>query len=93
MEEYQWDNTLDKIIPNDEENYLEEIDIHLIQHTNEFTVRNIYYKDKDHGRYAINIGSFDITEVLGRPRTIGDGNESLKKTILKKGSSEREREN
>ena len=46
---------------------MEEIDKHWIQHTDDYDTRNKYYKDEDHGWYAINVGSFDIAGDLSRP--------------------------
>ena len=48
-----------------------------MQHTEDYNTRNKYYKDDDDGRYAINFGSFIITEVLRRSRLMEDGNELL----------------
>ena len=76
-EGYVWDEGLDKVIPTREDNYLEEIDKHWIQHTEDYDTRNKHYKDEDHGGYVINVGSFDIDGALGRPRLMEDGNESL----------------
>ena len=69
IEEYKWDEGLDKVIPTGEDNYLEEIDRHWIQHIEDYDTRNKHYKDNDHGGYAIN--------VVLRPRLTDDGNESL----------------
>ena len=74
---YKWDNELDKVIPTGTENYLEEIDRRWIQHTDDCDTRNKYYRDANHGEYAINVGSYDIAEALGRPYFMEDGNESL----------------
>ena len=63
-EGYQWDNTLNKVNPTGAYNYLEESDRHWIQHIDEFTMRNKYYKHDDHGGYAINVESFDISGAL-----------------------------
>ena len=43
---YQWDNTLNKVNRTGAYNYLEEIDRHWIQHTDNFTMRNKQYKGK-----------------------------------------------
>ena len=51
-------------------------------------MRNNHYKDEDHESYAINIGSFNISGILGRPRIIEVGNEYLQTTGLKKCLSE-----
>ena len=76
-EGYKWDSTLDKVVPIDMENYLEDIDRHWIQHTDDCTMRDKKYKEEDHGGYAINVGVFDIEGALGNPRIMEDGNESL----------------
>ena len=76
-EGYAWDEGLGNVIPTREDNYLEEIDRHWMQHTEDYNTRNKHYKDEDHGGYAINVGSFDIEGGLGRLRLIEDGNESL----------------
>ena len=74
---YKWDSTLDKVVPTVTDNYLEDIDRHWIQHTDDCTMRNKKYKEEDHGGYAINVGAFDIDGTLGNPRIMEDGNESL----------------
>ena len=76
-EGYACDEELDKVIPTREDNYLDEIDRHWIQHTEDYDTRNKHYNDEDHGGYAINMGSFDIEGALERPRLMEDGNESL----------------
>ena len=68
---------MDKIIPTREDNYLEEIDRHWIQHTEAYGKRNKHYKEEDYGGYAINVAYFDIEGALGRPHPMKDGNESL----------------
>ena len=65
------------VIPTGEDNYLEEIDRHWIQHIEDYDTRNKHYKDNDHGGYAINVVFLDVEESLGRPRLMDDGNESL----------------
>ena len=76
-EGYKWDDALAKIIPTGEGNYLEEIDKHLIHHTIDYNTRNKYYKNEDHGGYAINVGSFDIAGALRRSHLMKDDNASL----------------
>ena len=76
-EDYKWDNTLDKEVPTGIENYLEDIDRHWIQHTDDCTMQNKKYKEEDYSGYAINVGGFDIEGALGNPRIMKDGNESL----------------
>ena len=39
-EGYKWDSTLDKMVPIGMENYLEDIDRHWIQHTDDCTMQN-----------------------------------------------------
>ena len=76
-EGYQWKHILDKFIPTGVGNFLEDIDSHWIQHTDDFIICNKHYKEEDQGGYTINVGSFDITGTLSRSRIIGDGNKSL----------------
>ena len=59
------------------ENYLEDIDRHWIQHTDDCTMQNKQYKGEDHGGYAINVGAFGIAGALGNHRIMEDGNELL----------------
>ena len=68
---------MDKVIPTGADNCLEEIDRHLIEHTDEFTMRDKHYKDDDQWGYVINVGSFNIKEELEWPRIIEDGNDYL----------------
>ena len=74
---YEYDEGLDKVISTGDDNYIEEIDMHWIQHTEDYDTRNKYNKDENHGCYAINIGSFDIEGALERPRLMEYRNESL----------------
>ena len=76
-EGYKWGSSLDKVVPTCIENYLEDIDRHWIQDTDDCTIRNKQYEEEDHGGYAINVGAFDIAGALDNPRTIEDDNESL----------------
>ena len=39
-EGYKWDHTLDKVVPTSKDTYLEDIDRHWIQHTDDCTMRN-----------------------------------------------------
>lgn len=86
--EYQWDSTFDKVIHTNADNYLEEIDRYWIQYTDDFTMRNIYYKDEDREGCATIVGSFDMTGTLGRPRIMEDNNEPLPTMELNKGLNE-----
>ena len=74
IEGYKWDNTLDKAVPTGINKSLEEIDRHQIQHKDDFTMRNTYYKEADYGGYVINVESFDIVGALERPLIMKDGN-------------------
>jgi len=76
-EGYNWDEELDKFIPTGIDNYLEEIGRHWIQHTDDYDTRNKHYREEDHGKYAINVISFDISGALDWPHLVEDGNESL----------------
>ena len=76
-EGYQWDSTLDRVVSTGIDNYLEENDRHWIKHTDDFTIRNKQYKEKDHACYAINVEFIDIVGELGKPRIMEDDNESL----------------
>ena len=87
-EGYQWNSTVDKVIPIDAKYSLEEIDRHWIQHADDFKMRNKYYKDENYGGYTINIGFFDKSGELGRPRIMEDGNESLQTMGLNRGWSD-----
>ena len=71
---YEWNAGLDKVISTRADNYLEEIDRHWIQYTEDYDTRNKHYKDEGHSGFAINVGSFDIEGALGRPRLMEDGN-------------------
>ena len=75
--EYKWDSILDKVVPIDIDNYLVDIDIHWMQHTDDCTMKNKQYKEEDHGGYTINIGSFDIAGPLDKPRIMEDDNAAL----------------
>ena len=74
-EGYKWDNTLDKVVPTGIENYLEYIDQHWIQYTDDCTMRNKQYKEEYYRCCAINVGAFDIVGALVNPRIMEDGNE------------------
>ena len=87
---YQWDDDLGKVVPIGEDNPLEEVDKHWIQHTDDYPTRNRHYKEEDKGGYAINVGGFDIAGKLARPRIMEDGNESLQTMGLQDKSSPRE---
>ena len=74
IEEYKLDEKSDIVIPTGTNNFLEKIDMHWIQHTDDYDTRNKYYKEEDHGAYTINVGSFHITGFLDRPRLMEDSN-------------------
>ena len=57
------------------DNYLEDIDRHWIQYTDDYTMRNEQLKEEDHGFYAINVDAFNIEGALGNPRIMEDDNE------------------
>ena len=77
IDEYECDDVLHIVVATGADNYLEEIERHWIQHTDDYDTRNKNYRNADHGGYAINARSFDIAGVLGRPRLMKDGNKSL----------------
>ena len=77
IEEYKYDEELDKIIPTRINNFLEEFDRHWIQHIENYDTINKYHREENHGEYANNMELFNMSEVLGRLRLIEDGNESL----------------
>ena len=68
---------MDKVVPTGIDNYLDDIDRHWIQYTDDCKMRNKQYKEEDHEDYAINVGAFGIVGALGNPRIMEDGNESL----------------
>ena len=67
---------MDKVVHTGIENCLEDIDRHWIQYTDDYTMRNVQYKEKNHRGYTISVGFFDISGALGNPRIMEDGNES-----------------
>ena len=77
-EGYKWDEKLDKFIPTGIDNYLEEIDRHWIQHTYDYDTRNKHCREEDHGEYAINVVSFDISGALDKPRLVITNDGSIK---------------
>ena len=89
---YQWDYDLEKVVPIGDDNQLEDVDKHWIQHTEDYPTRNKHYKEEDKGGYAINVGGFDIEGSLDRPRIMEDGNESLQTMGLQDKNSPRDME-
>ena len=77
-EGYKRGGTLYKVVPTGIEHYLEDIDRHWVQYTDDCMLRNKQDKEEDHEGYTINVGTFDIAGALGNPRIIEDGNASLK---------------
>ena len=57
-EGYQGDNDLRKVISTGVNNQLEDIDRNWIQHIYDYTTRSKYFKNEDHGGYAVSIGYF-----------------------------------
>ena len=83
-EGHKWDSSLDKIVPTCIDNSLEEVNRYWIQHTDDFTMRNKHYTEKDHKGCAINVRALDIAEILVKLRIMEDSDESLHTMDLNK---------